>query len=226
MLSSRLALGLIGVLVLGVFLCLPAQASIVIPANHSSDPVSAGSSLDDVRLEVDLSVDGGIATMTFSNASVSPENSAVFKMITVDLIDSDTDQAILWDPVIRDDLSDGSYTWGSYNTLPGFNPMITDGESMIELNAANPAPQNGLLPGESLVVEFSTYLADGAGIADYLSAFGGGDDTSNYSLGFHAISTDTIENDGSLSGARVPEPATLGLLATGAIALIRRRCLG
>ncbi len=226
MLSSRLALVLIGVFVLGLVLCLPAQASIVISANHASDPIPVGSNLGDIRLEVDMSVDGGIATMTFFNASVSPELSAVFKMIVVDLIDNDTDQAILWDPVIRDDLSDGSYTWGSYNTLPGFNSLITDGESMIELNTVNPAPHEGLSPGESLVVEFSTSLADGAGIEDYLAAFGSGDDTSNYSLGFHAISTDTIENDGSLSGAKVPEPASIALIGSGAIALIRRRRLG
>ena len=223
MLSSKLTLGLIGILLVGVLLCSPSQAAVVILANHASDPLSDGASLADVRLEVDMTVEAGIAMMTFSNASLSPENSVVFKMIAVDLLDSDTGQAILWDPLIRDDLSDVAYTLGSYINLPGFNPMISDGESMIALNAINPAPHKGLAPGELLVVEFSTSLADGAGMAEYFSAFGEGDDTANYSLGFHAISSDTIVGDGSLSGANVPEPAALGLLATGAIGLIRRR---
>ena len=114
MLSSKLSLSLIGVLLIGVFLCSPSQAAVVILANHASDPLSDGASLADVRLEVDMTVEAGIAMMTFSNASLSPENSAVFKMIAVDLLDSDTGQAILWDPLIRDDLNDGPAAWNAF----------------------------------------------------------------------------------------------------------------
>jgi hypothetical protein len=161
--------------------------------------------------------------MTFTNVSEAPETSAVFKTIFVDLADDDTGEAVLWDAVIRGDLSDGSYTVGSYNVLPGYNPLISDGESMMELNADNPAPHNGIKPGgEKLVVEFQTSLPDGAGTADYLSFFGGGEDTAAYTLGFHAISTDTM-NGGSLTGANVPEPTVLAMIAAGAGLLLRRR---
>ena len=223
MLSSRLALGSCAIALLVVFVCPPSHASVVIPANHTSNPLAPGATLDDVRMEVDMSVTGGTATMTFTNASVAPETSAVFKTVFLDLMDDDSDMAILWDPVVRSDLSDGSYEVGPYNVLPGFNPLIVDGPSMIELNAVNPAPHDGLSPGGSLVVEFATSLADGSDIDDYLSAFNGGQDTHAYSLGFHAISTDTIEGDGSLSGGHIPEPGMISLVAAGSLALLRRK---
>jgi len=200
-----------------------AGASLIITASHADDPLNAGASLDDIRLEVSLSVTGSQATMTFENASVAPELSAVFKTIVIDTKDDDTDQLVLWNPLVRDDLSDGVYNVGPYNVLPGFNPMIVDGVSMIELNAANPAPHNGLSPGDRLVVQFDTSLAEGAGIDDYLALFDGGSDTVAYCLGFHAISTDTVVDDGSASGA-VPEPTSVALLAMGLpLFLLRRR---
>ena len=223
MLSLRLALSSCAIAMLAVFVCSPAHASVVVPANHASEPLAPGASLDDVRMEVEMSVTGGTATMTFTNASVAPEASAVFKTIFLDLTDNDTDTAILWDPVIRSDLSDGSYQVGAYNVLPGFNPPIVDGSSMIELNADNPAPHKGLAPGGSLVVEFDTSLADGSDIDDYLGAFNGGLDTQAYSLGFHAISTDTIEGDGSLSASHIPEPNVICFIAAGSLTLLRRR---
>ena len=212
------------VFVCSVLLCIPsiANATLIISATHAADPLSPGSSLDDVRMAVDLSVIGGTATMTFTNVSVPPEFSAIFKTIVVDLKDDDTDQAVLWSPNVRNDLSDGLYSVGAYNVLPGYEPYITDGASMIELNAVDPAPSNGIPPsGNKLVVEFATSLSDGSDILDYLAFFNGGADTEAYSLGFHAISTDTIVNNGSLSG--VPEPASLALLVFGVPILIRRK---
>ncbi len=212
------------VFVCSVLLCIPsiANATLIISATHAADPLSPGSSLDDVRMAVDLSVIGGTATMTFTNVSVPPEFSAIFKTIVVDLKDDDTDQAVLWSPIVRNDLSDGIYSVGPFNVLPGYEPYITDGASMIELNAVDPAPSNGITPsGNKLVVEFATSLADGSDIFDYLAFFNGGADTEAYSLGFHAISTDTIVNDGSLTG--VPEPASLALLVFGVPILIRRK---
>ena len=212
------------VFVCSVLLCIPsiANATLIISATHAADPLSPGSSLDDVRMAVDLSVIGGTATMTFTNVSVPPEFSAIFKTIVVDLKDDDTDQAVLWSPNVRNDLSDGIYSVGAFNVLPGYEPYITDGPSMIELNAVDPAPSNGITPsGNKLVVEFTTSLADGSDIFDYLAFFNGGADTEAYSLGFHAISTDTIVNNGSLTG--VPEPASLALLVFGVPILIRRK---
>jgi len=198
-------------------------ASLIVTAGHADDPLESGASLDDVRLEVSLSVAGGRAAMTLGNASVSPEESCVFKTLVVDVLDDDTGEAVLWNPTVRDDLSDGVYTVGDYNVLPGFNPLIDDGASMIELNAANPAPHKGISPGESLVVEFDTSLPDGADIFDYLSFFDGGNDTQAYCLGFHGISTDTIVRQGSLSGAHVPEPASAALSLAGACSLLAHR---
>ncbi len=209
-----------------VLFCIPsiANATLVISATHADDPLSPGSSLDDVRMAVDLSVIGGTATMTFTNVSVPPEFSAVFETIVVDLKDDDTDQAVLWNPNVRNDLSDGLYSVGPYNVLPGYGSYITDGASMIELNAFSPALSNGITPsGNKLVVQFATSLGDGSDIFDYLAFFDGGADTEAYSLGFHAISTDTIVNDGSLSG--VPEPSSLALLVFGVPILIRRTLL-
>lgn len=200
------------------------RASLMISGNHPGAALSPGASLDDVRLEVSLSVAAGRATTTWTNASVAPEDSAVFKTLFMDLEDDDTGEAVLWNPTVRNDLSDGVYTVGAYNVLPGFNLLIVDGASMVELNAANPAPHEGIAPGQSLIVEFDTSLPDGSDIFDYLAFFDGGADSEAYCLGFHAISSDTIVNDGSLSGAHVPEPTSAILLLAGVgCVFVRRR---
>lgn len=199
------------------------HASLIVYGSHADHAVVPGGSLDDVRMSVDLTVSGGTATVTFANDSVAPETSAVFKAIYIDLTDDDTGSGILWLPNVRDDLSDGSYSVASYTVLPGYGLVIGDGSSMIQFNADTPPVQYGLAPGgNKLVVEFATSLPDGSGIFDYLAAFDGGEDTADYSLGFHAVSADTVDGE-SLSGVNVPEPAALAMLALGAVGMLLRR---
>ena len=71
-------------------------------------------------------------------------------------------------------------------------------------------------------VRFNTLLVNGSTIQDYFNAFGGGNDTAAYSIGFHAISAQAVDGD-SLSGVAVPEPATLAMLAFGGLAILGRR---
>ena len=199
------------------------HASLIVHGSHADHPIAPGGSLGNVRMSVDLTVSGGTATVTFANESVPPETSAVFKAIYIDLTDDDTGSGILSLPNIRHDLSDGSYAVGSYTVLPGYGLTIGDGSSMIQFNADTPPVQYGLAPGaDKLVVEFATSLSDGSDIYDYLAAFDGGEDTANYSLGFHAVSADTVDGQ-SLSGTDVPEPAALAMLALGAVGMLLRR---
>ena len=201
----------------------PAHASLIVYGSHADHAIVPGGSLSDVRMSVDLTATGGTATVTFANVSAPPELSAVLKTIYLDLTDDDTGSGILWLPNIRHDLSDGTYSVGSYDVLPGYGTEITDGSSMIEFRAAPPPTGNGVAPGgEKLVVEFATSLADGSDIFDYLAAFNGGDDTEYCSIGFHAISADTVGGE-SLTGVTVPEPAALGLIGLGAVAMLKRR---
>jgi len=234
MLSSKvLRYGSIFVLALSVLAASSAEASLIIIGSHTDSSIVPGGSLADVRLKVDLEVNlvGGqnVATITFENDSQGSEASAVFKTICIDLMDDDDDgsPAVLgdaWDVNVRDDLSDRTYTAGAYNVLPGYGSLIEDGPSMIEFNAADPPPFNGIGPAdpnEKLVVEFHTSLTVGADIFDYLTSFDGGNDTQMYAIGFHAISADVVDDE-SLSGV-VPEPASVTLLLLGFSGLLLRR---
>ncbi len=196
-----------------------ANAALIISGTHTDHPVTTGS-LGDVRMQIELSASGGLATMTFTNVSVWPEESVVFKRIVVDTLDDDTGNAVLWNGTILTNTPDVSYTLQPYIVLPGYNPLITDGSSMVQFEADPSPPQKGLGPGEFLQVQFDTSLPDGADIDDYLAFFNGGADTAAYTIGFHAISADVVDGE-SLSGA--PEPATLGLLGFGAVIMALRR---
>jgi len=240
------------------------NADLIVHGSHADYPVIPGGSLDDVRLQVELSVNGGLATMTFTNVSVAPEQSAVFKLIVIDTLDDDTGEAVLWDgsvlsncPKVRDrlhrpqfmgplhepktqqlggrkkshnrwgsnvltDTSDVSYSLEPYNVLPGYNPDILDGESMVQLQANPPAPKKGIAPGEMLQVQFNTSLPGGSDIDDYLAFFNGGDDTAPFAIGFQAINADVVEGE-SVSGVNLPEPSLLALLSTGGLILLARR---
>jgi hypothetical protein len=201
----------------------PARASLIVHGTQANYATVPGSALSDVRMSVDLTATGGTATVTFANVSAAPELSAVFKTIYLDLTDDDTGTGILWLPNIRHDLSDGTYSVLPYSVLPGYGPEISDGSSMIEFEAAVPPTGYGLgVGGDKLVVEFATSLADGSDIFDYLAAFNGGDDTEHLSIGFHAISADTVSGN-SLTGVNVPEPAALGLIVLGAVAMLKRK---
>jgi hypothetical protein len=206
------------------FVCLaalPSPASITIYATHSDYAPSSGS-LSDICMTVDLSVAGGIATMTFINTSVAPETTAVFKEIVVDLYDDDVPVGgdILWGAIILTNTSEISFTGGDSNGLPGYGPFTSDMPDLYELQADSPPTSKGLNIGESLVVQFNTILPDGLDrIHDYLAAFGGGSDTANYAIGFHAISASIIDGQ-SLSGMYVPEPATMLVVGLGALLVV------
>jgi len=198
----------------------PANADYIIFGTHADDNVQAGLSLEDVRLSVDLSVNNGLATMTFTNVSVALET-AVFKEIVIDGYDDDTNTAILWNAVALTDTEDVDYSVSSHpNGLPGYHTQTSD--AMIELQAKSSPVKYGIGPGEVLQVRFNTSLVNGSTILDYFNAFGGGNDTAAYSIGFHAISAQAVDGD-SLSGVAVPEPATLAMLAFGGLAILGRR---
>ena len=207
-----------------IALPLQARAGVTIYGTQTDHPIVPGSDLTDVRMDVDLLVAGGVATMTFTNASIWPELSAVFKEIVVDTYDDDeTDGAVLWDPVILTNTPSVSYSWGDSNGLPGYETLTSDGVFLVEFQADAPPVQNGIGPGEVFQVQFDTSLADGSDIFDYLAFFNGGEDTANYTLGFHAISADVVDGQ-SLTGVyEVPEPATVLAGALGLLVLLRWR---
>lgn len=203
--------------------CPPASADLIIHATHTDHALADGGSLDNVILQVALTVSDGWATFLFTNASIGPETSVVFKEIVLDTYDDDTGVSILWGGLVLTDTPDVKFSLiGNSNGLPGYGPQTRDEFPLIELQAGAPPTRKGLNIGESLEVRFQTSLADGSGIADYLAAFGGGADTGAYSIGFHGISASTVNGE-SLSGIFVPEPSTLAMLSFVGLGLLCRR---
>jgi hypothetical protein len=222
---DRLLFGFVACLALAS-LTAAASADFIIYGTNTDHAIVPGASLSDVRMRVDLSVAGGQAIVTFTNVSAAPEVSVVFKEIVIDTLDDDTATAILWNPAILTHTGGVSYSLARYNGLPGY-PQLHDDTGMVELQADSPSPQQGIGIGEQLQVAFSTSLADGSAIGDYLAAFGG-EDSAFGSIGFHGISA-SILNGESLSGVAdpgspaVPEPAAASLLVLGGAALLARR---
>ena len=210
------------VIVLTAALAAPlAHAEIIIYGSQTDHPLVPGLDLTGVRMSVDLSVTNSLATFRFANVSVG-EETAVFKEIVLDTHDDDDATAFLWNGTVLTQTQDVAYTIGLSNGLPGYHSQTSDAFPLVELDARPSPVKKGIGPGEVLEVRFETSLADGSDIYDYLAAFGGGQDTQEFSIGFHAISASVV-NGQSLSGAAVPEPATAMLLASGGLALLRRR---
>jgi hypothetical protein len=200
------------------------NAELVIYGSLTAHPVVPGGDITDVRMTVDLSVLGGVATFTFTNTSVLPETSAVIDEIVLDLYDGDlvTGGDVLWNPVILTNTEEVRFSMADSNGLPGYAPMTIETPPLLELGADPPPSTRGLDIGESLVVQFDTVLPDGPDrIDDYLAWFDGGSDTAAHSIGFHALSASTVDGR-SLSGS-VPEPGTMLLAALGAVLLLVRR---
>ena len=210
--------------------CAPIATStgLEIVGSNADHPTVPGGDISDVRMTVELAIVGGLATFTFTNTSILPETSAVIDEIVLDLYDDDeaTDGAVLWGAVILTLPSDPEhvgFTMGDSNGLPGYGPMPSETPALLEFGANPPPTQWGLEIGESLVVQFNTALPDGPDrIDDYLAWFDGGSDTADYSIGFHAISTSTLDGE-SLTGIYVPEPATISLGVLGLLVVLRLR---
>ena len=200
-----------------------ARAAFIVSGSHTDHVLVPGASLDDVQMTVELSVAGGLATVNFTNTSVNSGMSSVFKEIVIDTHDDDdTGTAILSNPVILINTADVAFNLAPCNGLPGFHDVTCEPVPLVELQAEAPPPYEGLALNEMLVLQFDTTLADGSDVDDYLSAFGGGEDTDQYSIGFHAITSGTVDGE-SLSGIYVPEPVTLLLLCLGVVPVLRRR---
>jgi len=227
------------VLVAAIVCLVPHQshAGITIYGTHADHPIIPGGSLSDVKMSVDLSVSGTVATMTFTNISDGLETTAVIAEIVLDTYDDDLygdgpDPEpvgwVLWDPVILTSTDDVSFTFGDSNGLPGYHSVTSDMLALVEYQADSSPTQKGLNIGESLVVQFDTSLSDGEGIGDYFAFFDGGSDTAAYTIGFHAINTTTVYEEttgdrASLSGIYIPEPATMVMVGFGALLLLIRR---
>ncbi|MFB3893045.1 MAG: PEP-CTERM sorting domain-containing protein [Phycisphaerae bacterium] len=199
-----------------------AQAGLIISGLQSEYTPVPGASLSDVRMEVDLWVAGGVATFTFTNVSLAPETTAVFKEIVIDTYNDDTHTAYLTGPGTVIAPSGVAYTIGDSNGLPGFNSDTTDPHPLKELQAVQPPPKNGIGIGQSVQVRFDTTLATGTTIYDYLALFNGPTDTLHGTFGFQAINCSVI-NGQSLSGIEAPEPATIVLLMLGGLVVAFKR---
>jgi len=200
-----------------------AQGAIIVPTVGDipgGDPLGG---LVELQMSVELTVADGVAMMTFTNTSAGQAAKSVINEIVLDTWDDDTGMAILTDPVLPEATKDVAFKLASSNGLPGYQAETTDGVPLIELRTATPKPVKGLSVGESLTVTFGTSLADGSDIGDFLAAFGGGEDTAAWSIGFHALRAGGTASSPS-SGIVVPEPATLATLAGGVLlALLRRK---
>jgi hypothetical protein len=231
----RLRYAFIVLLTVALVAPLTASAGIVIVGSHCDHPIVPGGDITNVRMAVELSVSGGIATFTFTNVSIAPELTAVIDEIILDLHDNDVAVGgdVLWNPVILTSTPDISFTFGDSNGLPGYKAFTDEVPPLLELGADPPPSTKGLDVGpmgmgESLVVQFNTVLPDGPDrIADYLAFFDGGGDTAAYSIGFHAVSTTTaLDDDGSLAsltGIYVPEPGTILMAGLGVVLVALRR---
>ncbi len=221
----------IALVVLG--LASPSGASIIIFGTHNTHSVIPGGDITDVRLEVDLTVSGSVATFSFTNVSTGLETTAVIAEIVIDTYDDDTATSLLTNGLVLTNTVDVAFDLSASNGLPNVGSLTTDPVPLAELNADPPPTQKGLNVGETLLVQFDTTLPDGSDIIDYLIAFNGGSDTFIAALGFHAIKSSTVDgksltgivNPGSGGAGQVPEPGTLALCALGAAGLVVRRKL-
>jgi len=92
--------------------------------------------------------------------------------------------------------------------LPGGNSESFDADFLA--TAENPAPHNGVNPGEEVTVTFS--LLSGNSLADVLDALESGE----LRLGVHAIAFEDGKSKSFINDPDgVPEPGTLALLALG-----------
>ncbi len=210
---------------------MPAAASIIVAGSTSAYMPVEGAELSDVRLTVDLSVDAAGATMTFTNTSIAPERTAVFKEFVVDTYNDATHTAIFTNARILDASSGVDFGFDEFNGLPGYSDSLKDDMGMMSLRAWSPPTKKGLGIGDRLRLRFDTILPMGSTIEDYLAQFRSESDRADSAIGFHAISS-TIVNGQSLTGMdviyyptppAVPEPGTLVVLAAGAGMLVLRR---
>jgi hypothetical protein len=111
---------------------------------------------------------------------------------------------------------------GSPPVLPGGNSPAYSFDPSFRARANNPAPRNGVNPGESLAILFD--LAGMTTFADVLAAMADGDTHhANLRVGLHVIA---FESGGSESFivTPIPEPASAVLVTAGLLGLaIRRR---
>ncbi len=103
---------------------------------------------------------------------------------------------------------------GSPPNLPAGNDLspVFQKSPDFMVNADNPAPTNGVNPGEYVAILFDL---DGNSVSDVIDDLVDG----TLRIGVHVIAF----SDGSSESAVTPEPATVGLILGGSLLLLRRR---
>ena len=105
---------------------------------------------------------------------------------------------------------------GSPPVLPGGNALDPDFETSFMVSADNPAPTNGVDPGESVGLLFN--LQGGQTFANVIGAISNGD----LRIGLHVIN---FESGGSESFVLVPAPGALILGSLGTLAVAASRTI-
>ena len=114
-------------------------ADVIVYGSHADYAVIDGGQLSDVRLSMAMTVQDGVATLEFANASTGLETSAVIDEIVLRMTNESTGAGVLWDGKVLTDTEDVAFDLGDSNGLPGYTPLMQGEYPLAELGA-KPSP--------------------------------------------------------------------------------------